>query len=147
MNFFNPPSAHPVHRLARMGLLWTLWASVSWAQNTPAMPADTDNAALFADPVTRTGSVELDRVQKFDTLPTDRSVSRLLERWARQSGVGFVWNAKSDVTLSSQDRFIGTIEQATERLIGGVSGITLQACIYSNNPPVIRITESGTPCE
>jgi hypothetical protein len=121
----------------------------SHAQNQPAGMGGTgaDNSGLFAAPVVRVSSVELERVQKFDTMVTDRSVSRVLDRWARQAGVGFVWDAKSDVTLSTQDRFVGTIEQATERLISGLSGITLQACIYTNNPPVIRITESGTPCE
>lgn len=146
------PSAPKVARPPRLGhaglaAMLLVTAFHVGAQNMPASSPASDGSNLFAAPVARMASVELERVQKFDTLATDRSVSRLLDRWARQSGVGFVWDAKSDITLSTQDRFIGTIEQATERLISGVAGVTLQACIYNNNPPVIRITESGTPCE
>ncbi|MEY2659096.1 MAG: hypothetical protein RLZZ123_268 [Pseudomonadota bacterium] len=148
------PMAPASARTHHAQLVWALalllaLALPSHAQSQSAATggAGADNGSLFAAPVVRFSSVELERVQKFDTMVTDRSVSRLLDRWARQAGVGFVWDAKSDVTLSTQDRFVGTIEQATERLIGGLSGITLQACIYTNNPPVIRITESGTPCE
>jgi hypothetical protein len=145
MMFFVSDPARWVRVAVCLGVMTT--ALTLAAQTMPAQEPNTEGQGLFAAPVSRVSSMELDRVQKFDTLPTDRSVSRLLDRWSRQSGVGFVWDAKSDVTLSTQDRFIGTIEQATERLIGGISGITLQACIYNNNPPVIRITESGTPCE
>lgn len=102
---------------------------------------------LFDAPVMRNDAPELSLVQTFHTQPGDRSVSVLLERWARQVGVGMIWDAKNDVTLAGQDRFTGTFEQAVERLLSGVTGVNLQACIHVNTPPVIRITESGTKCE
>ena len=132
---------------AASGLVAALLGGLSIHSYAQTQPQVADTAALFAKPVARSGSVELDRVHKFDTLASDRSVSRLIERWARQAGVNYVWGAPSDVTLGTQDRFVGTIEQAIDRLLNGVSGLNLQACIYNNNPPVIRITESGTPCE
>jgi hypothetical protein len=131
--------AHPRPLLTRLALaLWGGFVAVS------AGAADT---SLFGTSIERNIGPELTLVQDFYTQAGDRSVAALLERWTRQVGVGLVWDAKTDVTLTGQDRFTGTLEQAVERLLSGITGVSLQACVHTNTPPVIRITESGTKCD
>lgn len=151
MKSMSPPLSQALARPRLIcGLFLMLLALL--AQNA-ARAADSE-PPVFDAPVMRNDAPqmrheapELSLVQTFLTQPGDRSVSVLLERWARQVGVGMIWDAKSDVTLVGQDRFTGTFEQAVERLLSGVAGVNLQACIHVNTPPVIRITESGSKCE
>ena len=80
-------------------------------------------------------------------LPTDGKLATTFERWAKADGMKLVWDAKQHVMLSSADTFSGTLIEALNRVLGSpairLSAYPLEACIYPNDPPVLRITRLG----
>lgn len=80
-------------------------------------------------------------------LPTDGKLATTFERWAKADGMKLVWDAKQHVMLSSADTFNGTLIEALNRVLGSpairLSAYPLEACIYPNDPPVLRITRLG----
>ena len=79
--------------------------------------------------------------------PTDGRLAVTLERWAKQDGMRLVWDAQQHVLLSSSDTFKGTLQEALNRVLTSpairLSAYPLEACIYPNEPPVLRITRAG----
>jgi hypothetical protein len=58
-----------------------------------------------------------------------------------------VWDAQQHVMLSSADSFTGTLTEALTRVLSSpairLSSYPLEACIYPNDPPLLRITRVG----
>lgn len=85
--------------------------------------------------------------QRWAILPTDGKLAVTFERWAASAGMKMIWDAKQHVMLSSSDSFAGTIDQALTRVLSSSairqSTYPLEACIYPNSPPVLRITRLG----
>ena len=58
-----------------------------------------------------------------------------------------VWDAQQHVNLSSSDSFTGTLTEALNRVLTSpairLSSYPLEACIYPNNPALLRITRVG----
>ena len=80
-------------------------------------------------------------------LPTDGRLATTFERWAKADGMKLVWDAQQHVMLSSSDSFTGTLTEALNRVLTSpairLSPYPLEACIYPNNPPLLRITRAG----
>ncbi len=78
---------------------------------------------------------------------TDGKLATTFERWAKADGMKLVWDAKQHVILSSSDTFNGTLIDALNRVLGSpairLSAYPMEACIYPNVPPVLRITRLG----
>jgi hypothetical protein len=80
-------------------------------------------------------------------LPTDGRLATTFERWAKADGMKLVWDAQQHVMLSSSDTFTGTLTEALSRVLTSpairLSSFPLEACIYPNNPALLRITRVG----
>lgn len=104
--------------------------------NTAGNPAGYP-ANAYQGPVVRTWSV----------LTTDVRLETTLERWAREGGYKLVWDADRHILISAADSFNGTIGDAINRVLSSPairgSDYPLEAVIYANTPPVIRITRLG----
>ena len=87
------------------------------------------------------------QVQRWTIFPTDAKLAVTFERWASAAGMKLIWDAQQHVMLSSSDTFEGTLEQALARVLSSSairkSSYPLEACVYPNNPPVLRITRLG----
>ena len=86
-------------------------------------------------------------VRVWSILPTDGRLATTFARWAHAEGMKLVWDAQQHVMLSSADSFTGTLTEALNRVLTSpairLSPYPLEACIYPNNPPLLRITRAG----
>lgn len=86
-------------------------------------------------------------VKTWTILTTDGRLANTLERWAQAEGMKLVWDAQQHVMLSSGDSFRGTLTEALQRVLASPairqSSYPLEACVYPNSPPVLRITRLG----
>jgi hypothetical protein len=84
-------------------------------------------------------------------VPSDLRLANTIDRWAKEAGMRLVWDAKKHVLISTSDSFNGTLKDALTRVLGSPairkSAYPLEACIYPNTPPVIRITRLGEQAE
>jgi hypothetical protein len=78
---------------------------------------------------------------------TDLRLDRALQRWAQQAGYSFRWDADRYLMIGAHSTYGGDIEQAIEAVLKtpGIraSEYPLEACVYRNTPPLIRITRLG----
>lgn len=86
-------------------------------------------------------------IRMWSVMPNDIRLENTLERWAKESGYKLVWDADRHILISAGDQFSGTITEAINRLLSSPaireSDYPLEAVIYNNTPPVIRITRLG----
>ncbi len=77
----------------------------------------------------------------------DERIDVALMRWTQQAGYAFRWDADRHFPIAAPTRFEGTYESALTRLLmsPGIlnSSYPLEACIYANTPPLVRITRMG----
>lgn len=78
---------------------------------------------------------------------TDARLDKSLARWAKEAGFSFRWDADRHVLVSASSEFRGSLEAAVNELLStpGIknSDYPLEACIYSNSPPLLRVTRLG----
>lgn len=83
----------------------------------------------------------------WDVLTQDITLARTLERWAAQAGYRVKWDAQRNFLIGAPDSYEGTFEAALQTVLGspGIrqSDYPLEACIYANSPPLVRITRLG----
>jgi hypothetical protein len=118
------------------------------ASATQAGPTPANSSTRTKDPsATNTQAVMPSQSQRWTILPTDGKLAVTFERWASAAGMKLIWDAQQHVMLSSADTFDGTLEQALSRVLSSSairqSAYPLEACVYPNNPPVLRITRLG----
>lgn len=86
-------------------------------------------------------------VRMWSVMPNDIRLENTLERWTKEAGYKLVWDADRHILISAGDQFNGTLTEAINRLLSSPaireSDYPLEAVIYNNNPPVIRITRLG----
>jgi C4-dicarboxylate-specific signal transduction histidine kinase len=86
-------------------------------------------------------------VRVWSILATDGRLASTFERWAKADGMKLVWDAQQHIMLSSSDSYTGTLTEALNRVLTSpairLSPYPLEACIYPNNPPLLRITRAG----
>lgn len=87
------------------------------------------------------------QTQRWTILPTDGKLAVTFERWTAAAGMKLIWDAQQHVMHSSADTYEGTLEQALARVLSSsairLSAYPLEACVYPNNPPVLRVTRLG----
>jgi hypothetical protein len=80
-------------------------------------------------------------------LAQDITIARTLERWAVQAGVHVKWDAQRNFLVGAPDTLDGSFETALQALLDSAgirqSDYPLEACIYANTPPLVRITRQG----
>jgi hypothetical protein len=77
----------------------------------------------------------------------DITLARTLERWATSAGYKLRWDADRNFLVAATDRYEGTFESAVQAVLNSAgirqSDYPLEACIYANRPPLVRITRLG----
>lgn len=91
-------------------------------------------------------------VQQWEVRVSDVRLAATFERWAKQSadaGMPYkiLWDAEKHVLIDATPvyggSFLEAIEQALKTPAIRRSAYPLEACLYDNNPPVVRITKLG----
>ena len=86
-------------------------------------------------------------VAQWRVLVQDITLARTLERWGAQAGVRVKWDAQRNFLIGAPDSMEGTFEAALQAILGSAgirqSDYPLEACIYANTPPLVRITRQG----
>ncbi len=81
----------------------------------------------------------------------DERIDLALTRWARAAGYGYRWDAERYFPIAAPTSFAGDFEDAVRQLLSspGIlkSTYPLEACIYANRPPLLRITRMGNQSE
>ncbi len=86
-------------------------------------------------------------VARWSVLVQDITLARTLERWGAQAGVRVKWDAQRNFLIGAPDSVDGTFETALKAILSSAgirqSDYPLEACIYANTPPLVRITRQG----
>jgi hypothetical protein len=138
-----------MHALARV--LAAFAAGV--AQPAPADPLDTlaqpyhgSARALPVAPYASAASAPAP-AQRWDVLTQDITLARTLERWTEAAGYRLKWDAQRNFLIGAPDSVQGSFEAALQAVLGSAgirqSDYPLEACIYANSPPLVRITRQG----
>ena len=83
----------------------------------------------------------------WSVLVQDITLAHTLERWGAQAGYRVKWDAQRNFLIGAPDSVEGTFETALKALLNSAgirqSDYPLEACIYANTPPLVRITRQG----
>jgi len=83
----------------------------------------------------------------WSVLVQDITLARTLERWGAQAGYRVKWDAQRNFLIGAPDSVEGTFETALKAILDSAgirqSDYPLEACIYANTPPLVRITRQG----
>ena len=123
------------------------------------MPAKTSGSAQAgaaqATSGDKPGAVQTVRpadVKRWEVNVSDVRLAKTFERWARESGelgtkYRVLWDADKHVLIDSTTSYTGTFLDAVEAALRSPSilygSYPLEACLYSNDPPLLRITKQG----
>ena len=84
---------------------------------------------------------------RWEVLTSDLTLHRTLERWARTAGMRLRWDAERNFAIAAPTFLAGDFETALAAVLStpGVRGsdYPLEACIYANSPPLVRVTRLG----
>lgn len=85
--------------------------------------------------------------ERWRVLVQDITLQRTLERWGAQAGYRVKWDAQRNFLIGAPDSVEGTFEAALKTVLDSAgirhSDYPLEACIYANTPPLVRITRQG----
>ena len=102
-----------------------------------ALPVAPYASAAATDPATTHWSV----------LVQDITLATTLERWGAQAGYRVKWDAQRNFLIGAPDSVDGSFETALKTILNSAgirqSDYPLEACIYANTPPLVRITRQG----
>ena len=120
------------------GLAGNCWsADVARPASGPVFPVAPYGGQASDDPAMGHWSV---RVQ-------DITLARTLERWGAQAGYRVKWDAQRNFLIGAPDTVEGSFETALKTLLNSAgirqSDYPLEACVYANTPPLVRITRQG----
>lgn len=77
----------------------------------------------------------------------DVRIDKAMKRWAKEAGYSFRWDADRYVLIAAptefQGDFVDAVKQALETPGIAYSEYPLEACIYQNIPPLLRVTRLG----
>jgi hypothetical protein len=83
----------------------------------------------------------------WNVLVQDITLARTLERWGAQAGYRVKWDAQRNFLIGAPDSMDGSFETALKAVLNSAgirqSDYPLEACIYANSPPLVRITRQG----
>ncbi|MEO5687393.1 MAG: TcpQ domain-containing protein [Burkholderiaceae bacterium] len=83
----------------------------------------------------------------WSVLVQDITLARTLERWGAQAGYRVKWDAQRNFLIGAPHSVDGTFESALKAVLNSAgirqSDYPLEACIYANTPPLVRVTRQG----
>ena len=84
---------------------------------------------------------------RWSVLVQDITLARTLQRWGALAGVRVKWDAQRNFLIGAPDTIEGTFETALKTVLDSAgirqSDYPLEACIYANDPPLVRVTRQG----
>ncbi len=84
---------------------------------------------------------------RWEVRTQDITLSHTLERWAADAGYRVKWDAARNFLIGAPDAYEGSFEVALQAVLGSAgireSDYPLEACVYANHPPLVRITRQG----
>jgi hypothetical protein len=82
--------------------------------------------------------------QSWEILPTDKTLSAALGRWAKSAGWQLVWELPVDYSVDARTTVPGTFEEAVGMVAKGMdtAEISMKAIFYAGNK-VLRIVAKG----
>jgi hypothetical protein len=84
---------------------------------------------------------------QWEVKASDITLLRTIERWAATAGYKLKWDAGKNFLIGAPDVYIGSFEMALQSVLSSsgirLSDYPLEACIYANTPPLVRITRQG----
>ncbi len=84
---------------------------------------------------------------RWEVKASDVTLARTLERWCAAAGHKLKWDASRNFLIGAADVYQGSFEGALEQVLSSpgirFSDYPLEACIYGNTPPLVRITRQG----
>lgn len=84
---------------------------------------------------------------RWEVRTSDVTLSKTVERWTAAAGHKLKWDAARNFLIGAPDVYVGTFEGALQHLLSspGIrhSDYPLEACVYANTPPLVRITRQG----
>jgi hypothetical protein len=84
---------------------------------------------------------------RWSVLVQDITLERTLRRWGALAGVRLKWDAQRNFLIGAPDTIEGTFETALKTVLDSAgirqSDYPLEACIYANDPPLVRVTRQG----
>ena len=87
------------------------------------------------------------RAAAWEVRASDVTLARTLERWASVAGYKLKWDASRNFLIGAPDEYVGTFEEALQHILHSpgirYSDYPLEACVYANTPPLVRITRLG----
>jgi hypothetical protein len=93
------------------------------------------------------GANEGEPMTRWSVLTQDITLARTLERWAAQAGYRLKWDAQRNFLIGAPDSYDGSFESALRAVLGSAgirqSDYPLEACVYANTPPLVRVTRQG----
>lgn len=84
---------------------------------------------------------------QWEVRTSDITIAKTFERWAVDAGYKLKWDASRNFLVGASDVYFGSFESAIQAVLSS-SGIRnsdypLEACIYANSPPLLRVTRQG----
>jgi Toxin co-regulated pilus biosynthesis protein Q len=134
--------------------VWAAPLSMAMAADEPAsrvMAAGRNEIEVPADPlvlgVLPKSPAPQEAQMRWEIRSSDVTLAKTLERWAATASHRLKWDAARNFLIGASDVYIGSFEGAVEHLLSSpgirLSDYPLEACIYANTPPLIRITRQG----
>lgn len=85
--------------------------------------------------------------QRWDVRIEDVKLENTLKRWSQQAKYQLIWDTDREFLIPATDVYSGSFEDALDRILKSPairnSDHPLEAVIYANNPPLVRITRLG----
>jgi len=110
---------------------------IAQTEQLAALPMKQENVKLVVTP----------RAIQWELRVEDGRLDKAIRRWAKEAGYTFRWDADRYVMIAAGTTFSGTFEYAVEQVLEtpGIknSEYPLEACVYNNEPPLLRITRLG----
>lgn len=117
-------------------------AVVAAAPSPPPPPTRVEPAAQVL-PAPASGPSEV----RWEVRTSDVTLAKTLERWALAAGHKLKWDASRNFLIGAPDVYVGSFEGALQHILSSpgirYSDFPLEACIYANTPPLVRITRQG----
>lgn len=108
----------------------------------PFSASDSASAAVVGRGTAAPGAVE-----RWEVMASDVTLARTFERWSLAAGHKLKWDAARNFLIGAPDVYVGTFEGAIEHVLRSpgirFSDYPLEACVYANTPPLVRITRQG----
>ena len=137
----------------------TLRAASPGECNVKALQAALNDGPTAAPQAPVTPSTPTIPPKRWEVRVSDVRLSATFERWAREAvvegrvpaGFKMLWDADRHVLIDATPAYGGTILEAIEQALSTPairhSPYPLEACVYENSPPLVRITKRGDQTE